>query len=275
MFGSLVESGSHKSDFKRRGAFFAATLAFYAVVVCAAGVGSIYAYNARIEDRSDMEILALIDLRAAAAPEPEKPRAAQATSPERSQNFPRREEISVITPYNKNNAVASPHTREIAPNIPVFKGIDTGVDPPPHTGPVAGPLSPGVPFGKDRGGVIVPDDGERAPEVKTTPRREPPTPPDKPKEVKLPSSLISSKAISNPVPLYPEIGRRVGAQGTVAVQILIDEQGRVISAQATSGHPLLQKPAVDAARRARFSPTVLNGQPVRVSGVIYYNFKLQ
>jgi protein TonB len=275
MFGSLVESGSHKSDFKRRGAFFAATLAFYAVLICAAGVGSIYAYNARIEDHSEAELLAMIDFRSAAAPEPEKPRVAQATSPDRSQNFARREEISVITPYNKNNEVASPHTREIAPNVPVVKGIDTGFDTLPHTGPVAGPLSPGGP-GRDRGGVIVPDDGESAPEVKTPPRREPSTPPDKPREVlKLASSLISSKAISNPVPPYPEIARRVSAQGTVAVQILIDEQGRVISAQATSGHPLLQKPAADAARRARFSPTVLNGQPVRVSGVIYYNFKLQ
>ena len=56
------------------------------------------------------------------------------------------------------------------------------------------------------------------------------------------------------------------------VQVLIDEQGKVISASAVSGHPLLQAAAVAAARGAKFSPTVLSGQPVKVSGVITYNF---
>jgi len=59
------------------------------------------------------------------------------------------------------------------------------------------------------------------------------------------------------------------------VEILIDEQGRVISAQATSGHPLLREAARQAALQARFTPTQLNGQPVKVSGVITYNFVLQ
>jgi len=39
-----------------------------------------------------------------------------------------------------------------------------------------------------------------------------------------------------------------------------------------SGHPLLRAAAVAAARGARFSPTKLSGQPVKVSGVITYNF---
>jgi protein TonB len=61
----------------------------------------------------------------------------------------------------------------------------------------------------------------------------------------------------------------------VVVQVVIDENGRVISAQAVSGHPLLQAVSVAAARNARFSPTKLSGQPVKVTGVITYNFVAQ
>jgi protein TonB len=59
------------------------------------------------------------------------------------------------------------------------------------------------------------------------------------------------------------------------VQILIDEQGRVISAKATSGNPLLQGAAVQAAYRALFTPTILSGKPVKVTGSITYNFVLR
>jgi TonB family protein len=67
----------------------------------------------------------------------------------------------------------------------------------------------------------------------------------------------------------------MGIQGAVNVQILIDESGKVISAQAVKGHALLTRAAEDAARRARFTPTRLGDQPVKVQGVITYNFLLQ
>ena len=63
-----------------------------------------------------------------------------------------------------------------------------------------------------------------------------------------------------------------GASGSVVVQVLIDEQGNVTSARAVSGHPLLQQAAVNAAQQARFSPTTLMGEPVKVTGVITFNF---
>jgi TonB family protein len=87
--------------------------------------------------------------------------------------------------------------------------------------------------------------------------------------------VLNGKAISKPAPLYPPIAKAARAQGTVTVQILVDESGRVVSASAVGGHPLLQQAAVAAARQARFSPTLLSGQPVKVSGVITYNFVLQ
>jgi protein TonB len=56
------------------------------------------------------------------------------------------------------------------------------------------------------------------------------------------------------------------------VQVLIDEEGNVVSARAVSGHPLLQAASVTAARQAKFEPMTLAGEPVKVTGVIQYNF---
>jgi TonB family protein len=87
--------------------------------------------------------------------------------------------------------------------------------------------------------------------------------------------VLNGKAVSKPEPEYPETAKAARASGTVTVQILVDEEGNVISASAVSGHPLLQQAAVAAARTAKFSPTRLSGQPVKVSGVVTYNFVLQ
>ena len=86
--------------------------------------------------------------------------------------------------------------------------------------------------------------------------------------------VLNGKTISKPLPAYPPVAKAASAQGAVTVQVVVDERGRVISAQAVSGNPLLQQAAVAAARQARFSPTLLSGQPVKVSGVITYNFNL-
>jgi TonB family protein len=84
--------------------------------------------------------------------------------------------------------------------------------------------------------------------------------------------VLNGKAISLPKPPYPPIAKQANASGTVVVQVLVDEEGNVVTARAVSGHPLLQTAAVTAARGAKFSPTKINGKPVKVSGVITYNF---
>ncbi|MEP6920782.1 MAG: energy transducer TonB [bacterium] len=87
--------------------------------------------------------------------------------------------------------------------------------------------------------------------------------------------VLNGKATSLPKPEYPAEARAAKAAGTVVVQVVIDEYGNVISARAVSGHPLLQQVCVNAASQAKFSPTSLMGEPVKVSGVITYNFVLQ
>lgn len=83
---------------------------------------------------------------------------------------------------------------------------------------------------------------------------------------------ISTKLVK---PVYPPSARAVRASGAVNVQVTIDELGYVISAAAVSGHPLLQSAAVKAARESKFTTTTLEGIPVRVTGIIVYNFTAQ
>lgn len=83
---------------------------------------------------------------------------------------------------------------------------------------------------------------------------------------------LNGKAIELPDPIYPGDAREATIGGTVAVRVLVDEGGNVVSAQAISGDERLRGAAVDAARQARFSPTLLKGEPVKISGVITYNF---
>ena len=81
--------------------------------------------------------------------------------------------------------------------------------------------------------------------------------------------ILNGKAIYLPLPEAPT----GDAAGTVIVQVLVDEQGSVISARAVSGPAQLHHNAVTAARLARFSPTMLMGEQVKVTGTLVYNFK--
>ena len=87
--------------------------------------------------------------------------------------------------------------------------------------------------------------------------------------------ILNGRAISLPQPPYPPIAKAARASGPVAVRIVVDEQGCIESARAESGHPLLQQAAVQAAYQACFPPTRLSGEPVKVSGIVTYNFVLK
>jgi TonB family protein len=84
--------------------------------------------------------------------------------------------------------------------------------------------------------------------------------------------VLNEKAISLPKPAYPPAAKAAKASGTVVVRVIVDEKGNVVSAEAISGHPLLRAAAVQAARQAKFKPTLENGRPVKVTGTLNYNF---
>jgi TonB family protein len=94
--------------------------------------------------------------------------------------------------------------------------------------------------------------------------------PSKPQDNTINGGIINGKAINLVKPAFPMNMR--GANGFVLVQVTIDEQGKVISAKATCGILGFVEAVEEAARKSKFSPTTLNGQPVKVTGVIVYSF---
>jgi TonB family protein len=84
--------------------------------------------------------------------------------------------------------------------------------------------------------------------------------------------VLNGKAMALEKPIYPPAARAVRASGAVSIQVLIDIDGSVLSAEPVSGHPLLLSEARMAACKSRFTPTLLEGTPVKVSGIITYSF---
>jgi len=101
-------------------------------------------------------------------------------------------------------------------------------------------------------------------------------PPPAPRPLMKPVSggVLNGKAISLAMPVYPEFARRAHTVGLVEVEVVVDENGKVISARALAGPPSLRDASVQAALRAQFSPTKLSGQPVKITGRINYNFTI-
>ncbi|HEV3469273.1 MAG TPA: energy transducer TonB, partial [Pyrinomonadaceae bacterium] len=118
----------------------------------------------------------------------------------------------------------------------------------------------------------VPTPAEAAPAPTATPAAEKN---EAPKKTPVSGGVLNSKAIDLPRPTYPPTARSAGVYGTVTVEVTIDERGSVSEVRVLNGHPLLHQAAITAARQAKFSPTVLSGEPVRVKGTINYNFTRQ
>jgi protein TonB len=86
---------------------------------------------------------------------------------------------------------------------------------------------------------------------------------------------LNGKAIELPAPIYPAEARKVHASGRVQIKVLVDETGRVMSADVVSGPEPLRLAAIEAARKARFAPTLISGGAVKVSGILTYDFKAE
>lgn len=110
--------------------------------------------------------------------------------------------------------------------------------------------------------------------IQSTPTATPISRPTRPPQI-VSGGVMNGKAVNLVRPPYPPAAKAVRASGAVTVQVTIDENGNVISASAISGHALLKSAAESAARASKFSPTILGGQAVKVTGVIVYNFTAQ
>ncbi|HEX5709471.1 MAG TPA: energy transducer TonB, partial [Pyrinomonadaceae bacterium] len=86
--------------------------------------------------------------------------------------------------------------------------------------------------------------------------------------------VLGGKAIARPKPAYPAEAKAARASGTVTVRLTVDESGRVTDAEVLCGHPLLTAAVREAALRARYSPTLMRGRPVKVQTAVAYTFSL-
>jgi periplasmic protein TonB len=261
MFDNLVESSSHKEDLTRKGSFIGITLAVYAVLIVTFVIAGIFMYDAHLSEM-ELELTTLVAPVPVPQQQKEEVQQKQEAKPVKTeQNVDVRREL--IARVDMTELVPKEVSAKASDVPPVRRGVATMTGSSDSNAAVAMPSGPGT------GNVVT-----GAP-VKVI--DEPPPPPEEKPKPRAPISggVLNGKAISLPKPSYPPIARAAHASGTVVVQVLIDENGSVVSANAVSGHPLLTQAAVNAARQARFSPTKLSGQPVKVTGVIQYNFVAQ
>jgi protein TonB len=262
MFDNLVESSSHKDDITRKGSFIGITALIYGVLLVTFFVAGIYWYDARLGDM-ELELTTLV----APVPvpqqqkEPDKPQEAKPQKVEQNVDV-RRELVADVAESRLPPKEISAKASDVPP---VRRGVTTVL------GSTDSSAQNALPAGPGSGNVVSAPAKVQIADEPPPPEAPKPTPPRAP----ISGGVLNGKAISLPKPAYPPIARAAHAAGTVVVQVTIDENGSVIAAHAVSGHPLLQGAAVGAARQARFSPTKLSGQPVKVTGVIQYNFVAQ
>jgi TonB family protein len=266
MFNNLIESSSHAREFKRRGSFVLFTSATYVLFFVIAGVMSIYAYDARLDYQNTEIVTMLNPVELPAAPVS----VTRNAPPPRSTTNRPTAVVRQIAMASVNHPEIVPETTSATPNknLPVpDHGTYTIGD---HD---SGPVEPGG-TGRSGSSGIGSDNGNGSLVVDVgTPPAAPPVHPPVPRVIS--KGPITGLALILPKPPYPQIAKQAGAHGPVNVQVLIDETGKVISAKAVTGNPLLMHAAQQAALAARFTPTRLGDQAVKVSGVITYNFVLQ
>jgi TonB family protein len=267
MFDKLIVSEPDQKAVKNRRGYFMVSSLVVGVLFITAVVVSIFAADLTLgtNDFELTEMLAPVELATAAAPEPVRQPRNEQNRPS-SQIATRQVNMQAVseTPRVPDSISTTPNTVASRPTDSRFVISDRDTNPSNPAGSGRDPK----PYDNGLSGISTIEN-------KTEPADDTPPPArsDPPKRATVVSKgVINGIAQDLPKPVYSAAARAVRAQGKVDVQVTIDESGRVISARAASGHPLLREAAESAARRARFSPTKLSDVPVKVTGVIVYNF---
>lgn len=281
MLDQLVESKNNSPENRRKGTLFLGLLALAVITILSATTYSLFAKDYGMGG-GDLELTSLV---APPPPADEPPPPKEEKKPEENQKKApdvdvRKELIQNIdsTPVKPPDKIESARKdfQAMRKDVKPIQGdrdiTNNAASVDRNNGAVAGRapsgFTPGGGGGNDDDGT----GGGGVPAGTPPPTSKKPDPTPKPAPKTVSGGVLNGKAVSLPQPPYPAAAKAVRASGKVSVQVLIDEQGRVVSASAAGGHPLLVGAAVAAARQARFSPTMLSGQPVKVSGVITYNF---
>ena len=269
MFDKLIESELAGADIKNRRRFFMLSTVVVGILFLTAVVIDIYAQDFALgsEQFEVQSLLAPVEM-SAQAPEPPRPRSTtplpsseKSSVAVRTESIARTDEAAFVpigVSTDKTNAVSRPRGEYVLGNentnpIGTGRATDSG------TSGLATPDSQATTAKPAEDADV---------DVKPPPVVKAPAKPAPPRSL----GVVNSLAISLPKPVYPAAAIAMGAQGAVNVQVMIDEAGKVVSANAMNGNPLLRNAAEQAARNARFTPTLLSHVPVKVTGLIVYNF---
>ena len=251
MFDTLIESSNHGKENSRTGLFLFITTVVYVIGLLSIAVGTILYMNPGLADAFDVATMLAPP---PPPPAPPPPAAVQVVV----KNVP---EITTFTPPKKPPERIPDPTQ--VTSRPVVSAVSTGVP-----GGVPGGQPGGVPGG------VAGTGGEAAPPPPPPPPPPQPAPTPPPKQIKVSGGVLQGSALRRVQPQYPPIAKAARAAGAVQVQVTISEEGRVIDAAVVSGHPLLRDAALRAAQQWLFKPTELSGVPVKVQGVLTFNFTL-
>lgn len=267
MFDKLIESDTEGAEFKNRSRYFTVSTLVVGTLFLSAVMYSLYAAEIGI-GAANFELAELVAPLETAEPEPKQEqeqevsrRSEQSELPVRTNNVARPDEFQYV-PDKPSSEVSKFPPRPVGKYIFDPNGIDSI-----GSGP-GGSTNRGTAVPTGSSSANLPDDDDK---IDTTP---PPV-----VKVKQPTTIMRTSNVLNgiatflPKPTYPRPAIVLNLEGTVKVQVTIDENGNVVSARAAEGHPLLRGVSEQAARGAKFKPTTLNGVPVKVTGIITYNFK--
>lgn len=256
MFDQMIES--KKSRYGRRsGRFFMLTTAVYCLGIAAAGVGAVFGFSPVLAEE-----FSLSSMLAPPTQPPTQPRTVVA-------QFPAGRTAAVVEGFVPPKKVVEIPDPGDAAKYPVK--FREGFVPGSPTGENG--AGPGVPGGRDDYSIAPPPPALKPPAAKPEPPAQ--TDPKPAAEKKVSEGVLRGMAIRRVTPAYPAMARQIRLSGQVQVQITISEEGTVLEAAAINGHPLLRSAALDAARQWLFTPTRLGQVPVKVQGLLTFEFKLQ
>lgn len=282
MLDNLVESKSNSENTKRRGGYLLTTSVLVFSLFASGILWSLFAKNLEMGGDS-MELssmVAPVPMPESEPPPPEVVREVkQNTTAKVESSLPQRQVnmASTSEPIPPKEISSAPVAVKSRPNTTFVIG-KTDEDPTQGTSGTK----------REEGGNNSPVIASKPREVEKNDTDEPPPILAKKKEDPKPESapkikpgttiskgVITGTATTLPKPNYPAAAKAIRVSGDVSVQVTIDEQGNVISAVAVSGHQLLRQVSEQAARGAKFRPTLLSDQPVKVTGIIVYKFSAQ
>ena len=148
-------------------------------------------------------------------------------------------------------------------DIPEFSSLNGIIGESPRG--VAGGIPGGIPGGLIGGVIGAPPTDAPAPAPLPT----------KKKPIRIGGNVQASRLVYRVEPEYPELAKRARVSGLVVMQVIVNEGGAVEEVKIVRGHPLLNDAALRAVRQWRYSPYLLNGEPIPVTATVTVNFVLR